>query len=64
MKLRIAKKIVNAVANGDDERHTEGKIGAALRRVERTKSSKRAEAYWRVVVEILRGAKNESVLDG
>lgn len=60
MNLRLANKIVNAVANeSDKERYSEGKVAAALRRVERTVESKRAEAYWWHAISLLRQAKKE-----
>lgn len=62
MKLRLANKIVNAVASErDGGRYSEGKIEAALRRVERTIESKRANDFWHVALHMLRKARQENM---
>jgi hypothetical protein len=51
MKLRIAKKIVKAVTL-ERSTHNGYQVWRAVNRVERTKSSKQAEARWNRIMEV------------
>jgi len=46
MKLRLARKIVKAIDTPRASAYSEGKKNKALDRVEHTKESRRATAFW------------------
>lgn len=63
MKLRIARKIMNNVANGRCH-YTEGQIHTALDRYERTATAKDANVFWNATMWRLGVVGRAEVLAG
>lgn len=53
MKLRTARKIIKAVGTSDERRYRDDQIGAASARVERTRTAKEDERFYRDLMDSL-----------
>lgn len=64
MRLRTALKIMKAINTPDQDRYREGQLGAAVRRYEKTRSAKEANAFWFYLVKLYRKHNCTLVRDG
>lgn len=53
MKLRLAKKIMKTMGTPREGAYPDGKLRAACRRYERTRSAKEANALWNEIMVVL-----------
>ncbi len=57
MKLRTALKIIAAVGTERETLYSDGKVGKALQRVERTRTAKLSQQYWEQLMRIVKAEK-------